>query len=128
MTVEMTRRDFLGAAAALGTMALASNTAGAAQGATGAPGGVPGVLPERGEFIVKNAHVLTMDAKLGEVSGGEIHVRDGAIVAVGRNLSAPGAEIIRADNMIALPGFIETHWHMRRKLELVTEVARTVWG
>ena len=112
MTVEMTRRDFLGAAAALGTMALASNTAGAAQGATGAPGGVPGVFAERGEFIVKNAHVLTMDAKLGEVSGGEIHVRDGAIVAVGRNLSAPGAEIIRADNMIALPGFIETHWHM----------------
>jgi len=31
---------------------------------------------------------------------------------VGRNLSAPGAEIIRADTMIALPGFIETHWHM----------------
>ncbi|HXD50605.1 MAG TPA: amidohydrolase family protein, partial [Burkholderiales bacterium] len=24
----------------------------------------------------------------------------------------PGAEIIRADDMIALPGFIETHWHM----------------
>ncbi|HZH82429.1 MAG TPA: hypothetical protein VFD87_04735, partial [Phototrophicaceae bacterium] len=65
MTVEMTRRDFLGAAAALGTIALASRAAGAAQGATDAAGGVSGGLPERGEFIVKNAHVLTMDPKLG---------------------------------------------------------------
>jgi 5-methylthioadenosine/S-adenosylhomocysteine deaminase len=112
MTVEMTRRDFLGAAAALGTMALAGNAAGAAQESTRAAGAVSGGLPERGEFIVKNAHVLTMDPKLGEVSGGDIHVRDGAIVAVGRNLSAPQAEIVHADNMIALPGFIETHWHM----------------
>src|SRR5215470_3676460 len=112
MTVEMTRRDFLGAAAALGTMALAGRAAGAAQSATGAAGGVSGGLPERGEFIVKNAHVLTMDPKLGEISGGDIHIRNGAIVAVGRDLSAPQAEIIRADNMIALPGFIETHWHM----------------
>ena len=112
MTVEMTRRDFLGAAAALGTMALASRAAGAAQSATGAAGGVSGGLPERGEFIVKNAHVLTMDLKLGEISGGDIHIRNGAIVAVGRDLSAPQAEIVRADNMIVLPGFIETHWHM----------------
>lgn len=112
MTVEMTRRDFLGAGAALGAMALATSAAGAAQSAAGVAGSVSRGLPERGEFIVKNAHVLTMDPKLGEVSGGDIHVRDGAIVAVGRNLSASGAEIIRADNMIALPGFIETHWHM----------------
>jgi cytosine/adenosine deaminase-related metal-dependent hydrolase len=53
-----------------------------------------------------------MDSKLGEISGGDIHVRNGAIVAVGRNLSAPSAEMISADTMIALPGFIETHWHM----------------
>lgn len=112
MTVEMSRRDFLGAAVALGTVALSSNAAGAAQGATGAPGDVSGGLPERGEFIIKNAHVLTMDPKLGEISGGDIHIRDGAIVAVGRDLSAPQAEMVRADNMIALPGFVETHWHM----------------
>ena len=112
MTVEMSRRDFLGAVAALGTMALASSAAGAAQGATGAAGSVSGQLPARGEFIVKNAHVLTMDPKLGEIAGGDIHVRGGVIVAVGHDLSAPQAELVRADNMIALPGFIETHWHM----------------
>jgi len=53
-----------------------------------------------------------MDPKLGEIAGGDIHVRDGVIVALGRDLSVPQAEIVRADNMIALPGFIETHWHM----------------
>jgi len=108
----MSRREFLGAATALGTMALASCAA--REEAISSLGAVriPGQLPTRGEFIVKNAHVLTMDPKLGEISGGDIHVRDGAIVAVGRNLSASGAETIRADNMIALPGFVETHWHM----------------
>lgn len=109
---KMSRRGFLGAATALGTMALASCAA--REGTTPSLGAVriPGQLPTRREFIVKNAHVITMDSKLGEIAGGDIHVRDGAIVAVGRNLSAEQAEIVRADNMIALPGFIETHWHM----------------
>jgi cytosine/adenosine deaminase-related metal-dependent hydrolase len=66
----------------------------------------------RREFIIKNAYVITMDRKLGEIRGGDIHVRDGAIVAVGANLAAPKAEIVHGENMIALPGFIETHWHM----------------
>ena len=110
--IEMSRRGFLGAAATLGTMALAGCATRAATSASQGTKPLPGGLPERGEFIVKNAHVLTMDPKLGEIRGGDIHVRDGAIVAVGANLSAPAAETIRADTMIALPGFVETHWHM----------------
>jgi 5-methylthioadenosine/S-adenosylhomocysteine deaminase len=109
---KMSRREFFGAATALGTIALASCAAREESISSLGAVRIPGQLPTRGEFIVKNAHVLTMDPKLGEISGGDIHVRDGAIVAVGRNLSASGAETIRADNMIALPGFVETHWHM----------------
>src|ERR1043165_3671797 len=108
----MSRREFFGAATALGTMALASCAAREESISSLGAVRIPGQLPTRGEFIVKNAHALTMDPKFGEISGGDIHVRDGAIVAVGRNLSASGAETIRADNMIALPGFVETHWHM----------------
>jgi cytosine/adenosine deaminase-related metal-dependent hydrolase len=108
--LKITRRTLLGTMAT----AMAGFAAGGqplfAQSASGsAPGGG---LPARREFIVKNATILTMDAKLGEIRGGDIHVRDGAIIAVGRSLSAPGAEIIQADTMIALPGFVETHWHM----------------
>ncbi|MBN9082689.1 MAG: amidohydrolase family protein [Rhizobiales bacterium] len=69
-------------------------------------------LPARGEYLIRNALVLTMDAKLGDLPKGDIHVRDGAIVAVGPSLQAAGATVIDATNMIALPGLIDTHWHM----------------
>jgi cytosine/adenosine deaminase-related metal-dependent hydrolase len=105
---NLSRRGFLGGLAALGTMALA----GCAAGTTEESSMAAEALPQRGEFLIKNAHVLTMESKLGEIAGGDIHVRDGAIVAVGTNLAAPRAQILRADGMIALPGFIETHWHM----------------
>ena len=109
---KLNRRSFIGGLAALGTMALAGCAAQTAGEVGGTVTGAAGTLPQRGEFIIKNAHLLTMDAKLGEIPNGDIHVRAGAIVAVGANLAAPGAEIIRADSMIALPGLIETHWHM----------------
>jgi len=105
---KLTRRYFPGGLAALGTMAWA----GCAAQATKEPSMAAEPLPQRGEFIIKNAYVLTMDQQLGEIPNGDIHVRDGAIVAVGANLSAPRAEVVGADGMIALPGFIETHWHM----------------
>ena len=38
--------------------------------------------------------------------------RNGAIVAVGQNLKAPGATVIDGHGMIVLPGLVETHWHM----------------
>jgi cytosine/adenosine deaminase-related metal-dependent hydrolase len=53
-----------------------------------------------------------MDPKLGDVPHGDIHVRDGEIVAVGPNLGVSGVEVIDGRTMIALPGLIETHWHM----------------
>ena len=53
-----------------------------------------------------------MDPAIGDLPHGDIHVRDGTIVAVGANLSAPGAQVIDGRDMIACPGFIETHWHM----------------
>lgn len=69
-------------------------------------------MSERGEYLIRNAYVLTMDARLGDVPGGDVHVRDGAVAAVGRGLTAPGAEIIDGTGMLVLPGFVETHWHV----------------
>jgi 5-methylthioadenosine/S-adenosylhomocysteine deaminase len=63
-------------------------------------------------FVIRNAYVLTMDATLGDVQGGDVHVKDGAIMAVGKGISAPGAEVIDGAGMLVLPGLIETHWHM----------------
>jgi len=69
-------------------------------------------LPQRGEFVIRDATVLTMDAKLGDFERGDVHVRDGAIVAVGGTLTAAGAAAIDARGMICMPGFIDTHWHL----------------
>ena len=40
-------------------------------------------LPQRGEFVITNAYVITMDPQLGDIPNGSVHVRNGAIVAVG---------------------------------------------
>ncbi len=71
----------------------------------------PATLPARGEFVVRGAHVLSMDDKIGDLTSGDVHVRDGAIVAVGANVAAPGAQAIDGKGMICMPGFVDTHWH-----------------
>jgi len=105
--LRLKRRDLLRGTAALGAAALAPSLPAAAQ-----TGGAYAHLPARGEFVIRNAYVLTMDEKLGDLPRGDIHVRNGAIIAVGKSLKAPGAKTIDAKTMIALPGLIDTHWHM----------------
>lgn len=68
-------------------------------------------LPARGEFVVRGAHVLSMDDAIGDLPSGDVHVRDGAIVAVAASVAAPGAQIIDGKGMICMPGFVDTHWH-----------------
>ncbi len=87
------------------------NTASAAVigGVTTAQAQTPGAP---GEYLIRNAHVLSMDPAIGDLPRGDIHVRAGAIVAVGAGLNAPGAELIDGRTLIACPGFVETHWHM----------------
>jgi 5-methylthioadenosine/S-adenosylhomocysteine deaminase len=69
-------------------------------------------LPVRGELLLRNAYVMTMDSGLGDIPGGDVHIRSGEIVAVGKGIKAPGATVIDGQRMIVLPGFVDTHWHM----------------
>jgi 5-methylthioadenosine/S-adenosylhomocysteine deaminase len=69
-------------------------------------------LPAREEFIIRNAYLMTMDADLGDIARGAIHVRDGAIVAVGTEVAAPDARAVDGTGMIVMPGLVDTHWHM----------------
>jgi cytosine/adenosine deaminase-related metal-dependent hydrolase len=104
---HLDRRTVLAATTALGAAALMP----AAASAQGAPPATGTALPARGEFVVRGAHVLTMDPDLGDFRAGEVHVRDGAIVAIGVAVDAPGAEAIDGKGMICMPGFVDTHWH-----------------
>src|SRR4030095_1240835 len=70
------------------------------------------ILPPRRELLVKNAYVMTMDSGLGDITGGDVHIRNGEIVAVGTGIKAAAATTINGQGMIVLPGFVETHWHM----------------
>ncbi len=63
--------------------------------------------------------VVTMDAARSEIAGGDVLVRDGAVVAVGRNLDAPGAEVVRAEGCVITPGLVNTHHHLYQTLTRV---------
>lgn len=104
------RRGFIKLAGiiAVGQAALRAPAA-MAQPTAAATGSVP---PARGEYLVRGGHVLSMDAKLGDLPAGDVHVRNGVIVAVGQNLNVPGAEVIDARDHIVMPGFVDTHWHL----------------
>lgn len=106
---ELCRRRFIrggAAVGALGTLGLLA-APGTAQAQ---PVASTSRLPARGEFTIVNAYVMTMDAA-GDIAGGAVHVRDGAIVAVGTDV-AGGGERIDGAGMIVMPGLVETHWHM----------------
>ena len=101
--LPMTRRGLLGGAAASALMISA---------VAAAPRQAAPKLPARGNVVIRNAYVMTMDKDVGDLKDADLHVREGAIVAIGQKLSAPGATTIDGRGMIVMPGLIETHWHM----------------
>ena len=103
---RQSRRAFLRAAAALGTLRLVPQASAQEKRR----------LPARGEYLIRGAHVMTMDAATGDIAGGDVHVRNGEIVAIGKSLKAPRATLLDGRGMIVLPGLVETHWHMWNSL------------
>ena len=99
------RREVLGGVLAAGALGNVPSRLGVAQPRAD-------TMSERSELLIRDAYVLTMDAAVGDIAGGDVHVRGGTIAAVGRGLTAPGAEVIDGTGMLVLPGFVETHWHV----------------
>ena len=107
MKYRINRRNFLRGATAFGTLSSIESLAVSVRSAS-----VTESLPERSEFIIRNAYVMTMDSELGDLANGDVYVRNGEIVEVGKQLIAPNAETIDGRDRIVLPGFIDTHWHL----------------
>ena len=99
------RRTVLKAAAALAVTGLPSCSP-LAQREPGTAG-----LPRRGEFVIRGAHILTLDPAIADLPRGDVHVRDGRIIALGPSLADAG-QSIDAAGMICMPGFVDTHWHL----------------
>jgi cytosine/adenosine deaminase-related metal-dependent hydrolase len=72
----------------------------------------PAMHPEQGEFIIRQACVLTLDPDIGDLPQADIHVRDGTIVNVGRDLRTTAMHQIDGRGRVALPGFVAGHRHV----------------
>lgn len=70
-----------------------------------------GRLPERSDLVIREAHLISMDPAIGELRDIDVRVCDGAIAEVGHRIKAAG-EVVEAQGMLLLPGFIDTHWHL----------------
>ena len=62
------------------------------------------------EYLLKPKFIL--DIETGKLLQNDIHVKDGIIVRVGKNLSSKTATIISMPSKILLPGLMDTHVHL----------------
>lgn len=66
---------------------------------------------EQGPVMIRNATIMTAAGE--EIAGGSILLRDGKIVAVGREITPPAeAEIVDGTGKYVTPGIIDTHSHI----------------
>ena len=119
--MEITRKGFFGLAA----------------GAVAAAVARPGVAaePRRTERVrrshrtlIRQADVLTMDSKLGELLGADVLIEGGRIAAIGKGLAVDDAEVVDAKGMIVMPGMIDGHRHLWEGMDsgVVAKISKTV--
>jgi hypothetical protein len=104
----LSRRKFLCAGTA-GAVAAAATAAVIGTASAQQPAG--GVAPGR-SILIKGGCVLTLDRAFGDFETADILIEGKSIAAVRPNISAPNAEVIDAERMIVMPGFVDTHRHM----------------
>ena len=63
-------------------------------------------------LLIKNARMIDPAGGLDE--SGDILIEGGVIVKTGKNIAAPLATVIDATGLIACPGFIDLHCHLRQ--------------
>jgi 5-methylthioadenosine/S-adenosylhomocysteine deaminase len=108
---ELCRRRFIRGAAALGAAGVTGLFSSPLMAQTERGNIGASKLPARGEFTIAGAHVMTMDSALGDIADGSVHVKNGEIIAVGKDVTGGGTKI-DGTGMIVMPGLVETHWHM----------------
>src|SRR5689334_4022541 len=77
----------------------------------GNPTAQEGVMPARGTFAIRNAHIVTVSG--ADIENGTVVIRDGKIEAVGANVSVPaGAQTIDGRGLSVYPGMIDAGTNM----------------
>ena len=69
------------------------------------------------DILIRNADkIVTMNGTREELSGADIYLRDGVILAVGPGLAQAEAEVIDARGCVVTPGLVNTHHHLYQTL------------
>ncbi|HXJ02508.1 MAG TPA: amidohydrolase family protein [Micropepsaceae bacterium] len=71
----------------------------------------PRALDPRQRLLLKGGAIISMDPKIGDLAKADVLIEGKTIAAVSPNLSAAGATVIDASNMILIPGLIDCHRH-----------------
>jgi cytosine/adenosine deaminase-related metal-dependent hydrolase len=67
-------------------------------------------MPEP-SLLLKGGRVLSLDPDIGNLSQGDVLIADGKIARVSESIDDSEVEVFDASNMIAIPGFVDTHRH-----------------
>jgi 5-methylthioadenosine/S-adenosylhomocysteine deaminase len=62
-------------------------------------------------LLITSGTIVTM-TPTGILEGADVLVEDGRIVRVGRGITSPDAEVLRADGCAVLPGLVNAHTHL----------------
>ena len=76
----------------------------------------PPTHPYCAEFIIRDVSAITMDPHIGDLVRTDLHVRDGAIVNIGRGLSSASCVEIDGTGRTLLPGLVAQHLHPLRDM------------
>jgi 8-oxoguanine deaminase len=70
-------------------------------------------------LLLRRIHTLvTMDPNLGILHGADLRIRDRQVDAIGQDLAPlPGERIIDGADLVAYPGFVNTHHHLYQTLQ-----------
>jgi len=121
--MAVTRKEFMRLSAVAAAMASLPSIAQSEVKPSAKPAHTTTVGKAKRALLIRNADVLSMDTKLGEMMKTDVLVRDGRIAAIGSAMPAPeGSEIIDATGMILMPGLIDNHRHVWESLEIGANV------
>src|SRR5262245_42348534 len=105
----LSRRSLCKAGIAIAAGFAAARAANAAQGLERFE--APAALNPQQRLLLKGGTIISLDPQVGNLAAGDVLIEGKRIAAIGPNLSAAGAQVIEAGNMILIPGFVDCHRH-----------------
>jgi 5-methylthioadenosine/S-adenosylhomocysteine deaminase len=76
------------------------------------PSGIDFGIPHAGRRLIKGGTIISMDPEVGDLVRGDILVEGDKILQIAPSIPVEDADIIDADGMIVIPGFVDTHRHI----------------